>query len=143
MSENDFLRVEAIGVPLRDRRVGDAELPRHEVQHLARHVKRILQERPEPAHGHQLEREAGFHVVPAPQIHQLPVLVIEEEHPLHVRLRRRSCVPAVRRCLVIRQELNRHEPHGRCEPVRSHPQRLNRYKIMRGLAGPHRNDRGR
>jgi hypothetical protein len=27
-------------------------------------------------------------------------------------------------CLVIRQELNRHEPHGRCEPVRSHPQRL-------------------
>ena len=29
------------------------------------------------------------------------------------------------------------------EPVRSHPQRLNRYKIMRRLAGPHRNDRGR
>jgi hypothetical protein len=90
-------RLRPLGVPLHDRRVRDAELPRHEVQHLARHVERILQERPEPAHGHQLEREASLHVVPAPQVHQLPVLVIEEEHPLQVRLRRRPRVPAVRR----------------------------------------------
>ena len=85
----------------------------------------------EPAHGHQLEREASLHVVPAPQVHQLPVLVIKEEHPLQVRLRRRPRVPAVRRRLVIRQELNRHRPHPRGEPGRSHPQPPNRYKIMR------------
>ena len=35
-----------------------------------RHIERILQERPEPAHGHHLEREASLHVVPAPQVHQ-------------------------------------------------------------------------
>ena len=40
------------------------------------------------------------------------VLVVEEEHPLQVRLRRRSRVPAVRRRLIIRQELNRHKAHG-------------------------------
>jgi hypothetical protein len=53
---------------------------------------------------------------------------------------RRPRVPAVRRRLVIRQELNRHRPHRRGEPGSSHPQRPNRYKIMRRPTGPHRND---
>ncbi len=35
---------------------------------------------------------------------QRPVIVVKEEHPLQVRLRRRSRVPAVRRRLIIRQE---------------------------------------
>jgi len=46
-----------------------------------------------------------------PQIDQRPVLVMEEEHPLEIRLGRRPRVPAVRRHkLIIRQELNRHGP---------------------------------
>jgi hypothetical protein len=110
------------------RRVRYAELPGHEVQHLARHVERVLQERPEPAYGHQLEREAGLHVIPASQVCQLPVLVIEEEHPLQVRLRRRPRVPAVCRRLVIRQELNRHRPHRRGEPPPFSPAATKRYK---------------
>jgi hypothetical protein len=44
----------------------------------------------------------GLHVLPAPQVHQLPVLLIEEEHPLEVRLRRRRPKPAVRCRLIIR-----------------------------------------
>ena len=45
-------------VPLHLRRVGRAELPGHEVENLARHVNRILQERAEPPHRSQLQREA-------------------------------------------------------------------------------------
>jgi hypothetical protein len=137
------LRLHPLGVPLHHRGVLDAELPAHEVQHLTRHVERVLQERPEPPHRHQLQSEPGLHVAAAPQADQLQVLVIEEEHPLKVRLRRRGRVPPVRRRLIIRQELNRHNPYRRREPGSSHPQQPNRNKIMRCPADPHRNGCGR
>ena len=73
----------------------------------------------------------GLHVVPAPQIDQRAVLVIEEEHPLAIRLGRRARVPAVRRHLIIRQEFNRHGPQGKTEPPPAHPQHSNRYKSTR------------
>ena len=79
----------------------------------------------------------------APQADQLQVLVIEEEHPLQVRLRRRLREPPVRRRLIIRQELNRHRPHRKGEPGSSHPQQPNRNKIMCCPVGPHRNGGGR
>jgi hypothetical protein len=137
------LRLHPLGVPLHHARVLDAELPGHEVQHLARHVERVLQERPEPPHRQQLQRGAGLHVVTTPQLDQLQVLVIEEEHPIQVRLRRHLREPPVPRRLIIRQELNRHRPHRRGEPGSSHPQQPNRNKIMRCPADPHRNDGGR
>jgi hypothetical protein len=65
----------------------DREYPPDRAAQAGRH--RVLQERPEPPHGHQLEREPGLHVVTAPQIDRRPILVVEEEHPLEVRLRRR------------------------------------------------------
>jgi len=66
-----------LGVLLHLRRVRDPQLPGHEVQHRARHVERVFQERPEPPHGHQLEREPGLHVLPAAQVDQRPVSIIE------------------------------------------------------------------
>lgn len=45
---------------------------------------------------------------------QRPVIVVKEEHPLQVRLRRRSRVPAVRR-RIIRQVFHRHRPQGRTQ----------------------------
>jgi hypothetical protein len=59
------------------RRVRHLKLPGHEVQHLARHIERILQERPEPPHGHQLEREPGPHV-----LYAMPAGVLVRAAPL-------------------------------------------------------------
>jgi hypothetical protein len=97
----------------------------------ARHppVERILQERPEAPHSHQLNREPDFHVLPATPADQRPVLVVQEEHSLQIRLRRRPRIPAVRRRrIIIRQELHRHRPQSRARPPPTHPQRSNRYK---------------
>ena len=82
--------------------------PRGELalQHRPRHVQRIFQERPEPADGHQLEGEPEHHVLAAPPPDQGPVLVIEEEHPPQIRLRRRTREPPVRGRLIISQELH-------------------------------------
>jgi hypothetical protein len=60
-----------------------------------------------------LKREPGPHVLPAMPADQRPVIVVKEERPLQVRLRRRSRVPAVRRRLIILQEFHRHRPQGR------------------------------
>jgi hypothetical protein len=123
---------------------GTPQLPGHEVQHRARHVQRLLQERPEPPHGHQLQGEPDPHVGPAAPVHQRPVLVVEEENPVQVRLRRRVCVPAVRSRLIIGQELHRHRPQSRTNLPPGHPQRSNRYKIPHHYgAHPHPNDQWR
>ncbi|MFD8557922.1 hypothetical protein ACFV1N_11615 [Streptosporangium canum] len=45
--------------------------------------------------------------IAAMPLRQRPVLVIEEEHPLRIRPRRRSRVPAVRRSLFDGQEIHR------------------------------------
>ena len=50
------LRLHPRGVPLHHRRVHQPQLSDHEVQHRARHLQRVLQERPEPPHSHQLAR---------------------------------------------------------------------------------------
>jgi hypothetical protein len=60
---------------------------------------------------------------------QGPLLVIEEEHPLQIRLRRRAREPHVRGRRIISQELHRHTPQSRTDPPVIHPQRSNRYKI--------------
>ena len=109
------------GVPLHLRRVGHLQLSGYEIHHRGRHIEGILQG-PKPAHRHQLEREPQLHVFPAAAAGQRPVLVIEEEHPLQVRLRRRPRVPAVRRGLIISQELHRHTPQSRADPPATHPQ---------------------
>ena len=114
-------RLLPLGVPLHLRRVGQAHLAGHEVQHLGRHVERVLHERPQPPHHHQLQREPGPHVVPAVPAYTPPVIVIEEEHPLQVRLRRRPREPAVRRSLTIRQELHRHRPHRKAANTTTSP----------------------
>ena len=65
-------------VPLHLRRAGHAQLPGDEVQHLTRHIQRVLQERPEPPHRGQLQRDAGPHVLPAMPPDQLQVIVIQK-----------------------------------------------------------------
>jgi hypothetical protein len=117
-----------LGVPLHLRRVLNPQLLSHELQHHPRHIKGILQERPEPAHRHQLQGEPEPHVLAAPLPDQRPVLVIEEEHPLQINLRRRSREPPVRRRLIISQELHRHTPQSRTDPPVANPESPNRYR---------------
>jgi hypothetical protein len=74
-------------------------------------IQRILQERPEPPHRSQLQRETSPHVLSAMPPDQLQVTAVQEEHTIKVRLRRASGIPSVPGRLVIRQELNRHGPH--------------------------------
>lgn len=90
-----------LGVPLHLRRVLNPQPLSHELQHHPRHIKGILQERPAPAHRHQLEGEPEPHVLAAPLPDQRPVLVIEEAHPLQISLQRRPHEPPVRRHLII------------------------------------------
>ena len=71
-------RLRTLGVPLHLRRGRRLKVPGREVQHLARHIERILLERPEPPRGHQLEREPGPHVLPAMPAHQRQVIVIKK-----------------------------------------------------------------
>ncbi|HEY6789722.1 MAG TPA: hypothetical protein VI365_20675 [Trebonia sp.] len=100
-----------LGVPLHLRRVLNRQLLSDELQHHPRHVQRFFQERPEPPHRHQLEREPELHVLAPPPPHQRPVLVIEEEHPLQIGLRRRPHEPPVRGRLIISQKV--HHRHTR------------------------------
>jgi hypothetical protein len=120
-SAGDRTASSPLGVPLHLRRVGHAQLPGHELQHLAGHVQRVLRERPEPLHRGQLQCEAGPHVLPTMPPDQLQVIVFQEEHAIKVTLRRRPSIPAVRRRLVIRQELNRRKPHRKAADATSSP----------------------
>ena len=135
-------RLPPLGVPLNLRRVRHPQLPGHEVQHRTRHLQRVLQERAQPANGHQLQGEAEFHVLSATPVDQRPV-PLEEEHPLQIRLRRRARVPAVGRRFIIRQELHRHRSQSRAIPPPARPQRSNRYKIPPPDADPHPNGQWR
>jgi hypothetical protein len=76
-----------------------------------------------------LEAEPEFHVIAATAIDQRPVIVIEEEHPLQVRLRHIPRVPPVRSRLIITQELNRHTPQRRAHHHTADAESPNRYKI--------------
>jgi hypothetical protein len=60
-------------------------------------------------------------MIAAPLPDQRPVLVVEEEHPLQISLRRRPREPPVRRRLIISQELHRHSPQSRTDQSADHP----------------------
>src|SRR5664280_1306707 len=70
-------RLAPLGVPLHTRRISDLQLLGHEVQHRQWNIQRILQNGPDPADRHQLEREPELHVLAAMTVDQRPVLVIE------------------------------------------------------------------
>jgi hypothetical protein len=123
------LRLRPLGVPLHHRRISDTQLLRHEVQHHHRHVQRILQEGADRPDGHELEGEPELHVLATTTIHQHPVLVIEEAHPLQIHPQRHPGEPAKSRRLIISQKLHRHTPQSRTDPPVTNPEPPNRYKI--------------
>jgi hypothetical protein len=99
---------------LHTRRISDPELLSHEVRHHHRHVQRILQKRPGPSHGNELETEPELHTLTTTALDQGPVLVVQKEGPLQVRTRPHPSVPAVGRRLIS-QELHRHAPQNRTD----------------------------
>ncbi|GAA2627353.1 hypothetical protein GCM10010411_75580 [Actinomadura fulvescens] len=98
-----------------------------EIQHHPGDIQRILQKRPDPTHGHELEAEAEPHMFTTVPINERPIIVIEEEHPLQIRTRRRTRVPAVRRRLFVGQEVHRHTPQSRTDPQVTNPELPNRH----------------
>ena len=73
----------------------------------------------------------------APLVNEIHVLVIEEEHPLQVRLGRAPRVPAVGRRLIIRQELNRHKAHGNGTTARVSTRSQDHQSQLDALAAAH------
>ena len=135
-------RLHPLAVLVHHQRVRHAQLPGHEIQHRARNVQRIIQERPQPADSHQLQRETDPHVVTAPLVNEIHVLVIQEEHPLQVRLRRIPRVPAVRRRLIIRQELNWHKTHRNGATTTLLPRAIQPLQVHAPTIEPHQNRPG-
>ncbi len=108
-----------LGVALHARRVRHLQLAGQVVDHCPWHVQRIGQERAQVAGRGQLESEAEAVVVAPSSRHQRPVGVIEEEGSLQLGARRRAVVATETGRLLIRQEFDRHDSHGR-DPVPSH-----------------------
>jgi hypothetical protein len=136
-------RLHPLAVLIHHQRVRHAQLPGHELEHRSRHVQRVIQESPQPAGSHQLQREANLHVLTAPLANEVHVLVIEEEHPLQVRLGRAPRVPAVGRRLIIRQELNRHKAHGNGATTDAPPRATKPLQVHAPSIDPHSNHPGR
>src|SRR5664280_3236087 len=122
-------RLAPLGVPLHTRRISDLQLLGYEVQHRQWNIQRILQNGPDPADRHQLEREPELHVLAAMTVDQRPVLVIEKEHPLQVRLRRHPRVPAGSQPPHHQSGTPRHTPQSRTDPPVTNSEPPNRYKI--------------
>jgi hypothetical protein len=83
-----------------------------------------------------LQAEPEFHVFAATAVDQRTILVIEEEHPCQVRLRRSPGVPPVRGLFIISQELNRHAPQRRADHHTRDSESPDRYKIEPSATRP-------
>lgn len=81
-------RLQPLGVLLDAGDILDPQLLGQVLHHRPRHIQRVLQEQPDGPDHADLESEAKAIVIPAPLRDQLSVLVIQEEEPLQLRLRR-------------------------------------------------------
>jgi hypothetical protein len=92
------------------RRIRRTDLHRDIVDRLGRHIQRILQKQAQRPHRGHLQTEPDPVLIPSSLRDQVPVRVIEEEKAFQLRRRQPSREPAIRRRLLISEELNRHRP---------------------------------